>query len=174
MSKIYAEQLLVEGDIRKAVSYAMISGQKSRAIEIFSGHLLHREAFALTRCQYPDDSPEVHENLSFWANKAIQDGNLELAVKCLLGNSNVSEAARVLARRSNPASLQLAADLASSAGLDQLANAYLNQAQEMRTMLGSSSQATVLNVDQPNQPVVTKESTTEDIASLEVEVNRAD
>jgi len=177
MSQIYAEQLLAEGDIRKAASYAMISGQKSRAIEMFSGQLLHREAFALSRCQYPDGSSEVHENLSFWANKAIQDGNLELAVKCLLGNGNVAEAARVLSRRANPASLKLAADLASNAGLDQLALAYLNQAEEMRTIVVDSSQATVVNDDQSNQPVKvaeTKESTTDDTASQQIEVNRAD
>lgn len=153
----------------------MLSGQKSRAIEMFSGQLLHREAFALSRCQYPDGSSEVHENLSFWANKAILDGNLELAVKCLLGNGNAAEAARVLARRSNPASLKLAADLASSAGLDQLALAYLNQAEEMCAI--DSSQATVVNDGITNQPVEvteTKESTTEDIDSQEIKINRAD
>ena len=155
MSQIYAEQLHSEGDIRKAVSYAILSGQKGRAVEMFSGQHLHREAFALARCQYPDDSPQVKESLSFWANKAVQDGNIELAVKCLLANGEVAEAARVLARRSNPDSLKLAADLAFSAGLDQLAQAYLNQAEEIQTSLSVLvDQTNNLSLNSTEQTVV--------------------
>lgn len=132
MTRLYAQQLMGEsGDIRKAVSYALISGQKSQAIEMFSSQQLHRESVALTRCVFPDESSQVRESLSLWAAKAVQDGNLELAVKCFLANGEVAEAARTLARRSDPSSLKLSADLATSAGLDQLATAYLNQATDI-------------------------------------------
>lgn len=131
MAHLYAQQLMAEGDVRKAVSYTLISGQKSQAIEMFSSQQLHREAVALTRCQYPDESSQVQESLSRWASKAVLDGNLELAVKCFLANGEVAEAARTLARRSDPLSLVLSADLATSAGLDQLAAAYLQQATDI-------------------------------------------
>lgn len=131
MARLYAQQLMGEGDVRKAVSYALISGEKSQAIEMFSSQQFHRESVALTRCVFPDESIQVQESLSLWASKAVQDGNLELAVKCFLANGKVAEAARTLARRSDPSSLKLSADLATSAGLDQLAAAYLNQAADI-------------------------------------------
>lgn len=131
MAHLYAQQLMVEGDIRKAVSYTLISGQKSQAIEMFSSQQLHREAVALTRCVFPDESSQVQESISCWASKAVGDGNLELAAKCFLANGEMAEAARTLARRSDSPSLKLSADLATSAGLDQLAAAYLNQAEDI-------------------------------------------
>lgn len=131
MAHLYAQQLMAEGDVRKAVSYMLISGEKSQAIEMFSSQQLHREAVALTRCQYPDESSQVQESLSRWSRKAVIDGNLELAVKCFLANGEVAEAARTLARRSDPLSLVLSADLATNAGLDQLAAAYLQQAADI-------------------------------------------
>ena len=127
----YSEQLIAEGDIRKAASYALVSGRKDRAVEIFSNQNLLRESVALSRCLYDDDSAPVRESLSLWAAKATQDGNLELAAKCHLANRDVAEAARTLARRSDTASLKLSADLANSAGLDQLAAAYLHRVTEM-------------------------------------------
>lgn len=139
MTRLYAEQLLAEGDTRKAVSYALISGQTSRAVEMFSSQQQYRESVALTRCIYPDGSSQVRESLSRWAGKAIQDGNVELGVKCLLSNNETAEAARVLARRSDPASLKLSADLAYSAGLDQLAGAYLHQAAEVLALATESA-----------------------------------
>jgi len=141
MARLYAEQLLAEGDTRKAVSYALISGQTSRAVEMFSSQQQYRESSALTRCVYPDGSSQVRESLSRWAGKAVQDGNIELAVKCLLSNNEPAEAARVLARRSDPSSLRLSADLAYSAGLDQLAGAYLHQAAENLALATEKTQS---------------------------------
>lgn len=131
MARLYVQQLLNEGDVRKAVSYAIASGQRSQAVEIFMNHQLYRESVALARCLYADGSAEVHESIGRWAEKAIQDGNMELATKCLLANGGTGEAARVLARRSDVASLKLSADLANGAGLDQLATAYLDRASEL-------------------------------------------
>ena len=145
MSRLYAEQLMTEGEVRKAVSYALMAGQTSRAVEMFASHQLHRESVALTRCLHPDESAQVRESLSLWSSKAIQDGNLELATKCLLANGDVAEAARVLARRSDPASLKISADLASNAGLNQLSEAYLHQAAE----ISNNAAATA---EQPSTP----------------------
>ena len=141
MARLYAEQLLAEGDTRKAVSYALISGQTSRAVEMYSSQQQYRESVALTRCVYPDGSSQVRESLSRWAGKAVQDGNIELAVKCLLSNNEPAEAARVLARRSDASSLRLSADLAYSAGLDQLAGAYLHQASENLALATEKTQS---------------------------------
>lgn len=127
----YSEQLLAEGEVRKAASYALISGRKHRAVEMFSNQNFLRESVALSRCLYPDGSDQVRENLSLWANKATEDGNLELAVKCHLANKDVAEAARTLARRSDVTSLKLSADLATHAGLSQLAAAYLHRVTEI-------------------------------------------
>ena len=131
MAHRYAQQLMAEGDVRKAVSYTLISDQKNQAIEMFSSQQLYRESVALTRCVYPEESAQVQESLSLWATKAVSDGNLELAVKCFVANGEVAEAARTLARRSDPSSLKLSADLAASAGLSQLAAAYLQQATDV-------------------------------------------
>lgn len=131
MAHLYGQQLMAEGDVRKAVSYSLICGEESQAVEMFSSQHLHRESVALARCLYPDKSSQVRESLCLWASKAVLDGNLELASKCFLANGEVAEAARTLARRSDPSSLKLSADLAASAGLDQLAAAYLKQAVDM-------------------------------------------
>lgn len=139
MAYLYAQQLYAEGDIRKAVSYALISGSKGQAVEMFSSQQLHRESVVLARCLYPDGSTQVQESLSRWAGKAVQDGNLELATKCFLANGEVAEAARTLARRSDPLSLKVSADLATGAGLDQLAAAYLEQASNVVQTVNETS-----------------------------------
>ena len=134
----YSEQLLAEGEVRKAASYALASCRKDRAVEMFSNQNLLRETVALSRCLYLDDSDQVRENLSMWASKATQDGNLELAVKCHLANKDVAEAARTLARRSDVTSLKLSADLAAHAGLNQLATAYLHRVYEINEVAEES------------------------------------
>ncbi len=164
MAHLYAQQLMAEGDVRKAVSYTLISGQKSQAIEMFSSQQLHRESVALTRCVYPDESAQVQESLSLWANKAVLDGNLELAVKCFLANGEVAEAARTLARRSDPSSLKLSADLAASAGLDQLAAAYLQQAMDVELSMTETTPAPT-NGDPITDQVTSIDQAVEAVAS---------
>ena len=73
---------------------------------------------------------QVDQSLSLWASKATQDSNFELAAKCHLAADRVAEAARVVARRADAESLRLAADLAASCDLQQLASAYLVEAAE--------------------------------------------
>lgn len=164
MAHLYAQQLMAEGDVRKAVSYTLISGQKSQAIEMFSSQQLHRESVALTRCVFPDESAQVQESLSLWANKAVLDGNLELAVKCFLANGEVAEAARTLARRSDLSSLKLSADLAASAGLDQLAAAYLQQATDVELSMTETTPAPT-NGDPITDQVTSIDQAVEAVAS---------
>lgn len=133
MCELYAKQLAAHGDIRKAVSYLLICGQRSQALELLNLNQLYREATAVNRCLFPDGSQELQESLSRWAGKAFADGNVELAAKCMIANNEIGDAARTLARRLDPAALMLSADLAHSAGLDQLASAYLDQASTIRT-----------------------------------------
>lgn len=167
MCQLYAKQLADQGDIRKAVSYLLICGQSSEALELLNSNQLYREATAVTRCLYADDSAEVRQSLSRWAGKALADCNVELAAKCMIGSGEVGDAARTLARRLDPASLRLSADLANSAGLDQLASAYLKQADELELSEITASENAALETNSASiqdSKVDSEKQATEDLA----------
>ena len=153
MCHYYSEQLLMEGDVRKAAIYALSAGRSSRAVEMFISQQMHRESVALSRCIYQDDSSEMHESLSLWATSAVCYGNMELAAKCYLANGRVAEAARILGRRSDVQCLKVSADLAAYAGLGQLAAAYLKQAAEIDQALHQPP-STMAPVDEQQELVI--------------------
>ena len=130
MCRYYAKQLVADGDVRKAVSYFAAAGFHDEAAETLANHQMYREAAALSRIIYPADDERIVQCLSQWAAKALIESNYELAAKCHLAIGQIAEAARTLPRRALPDSLRLAADLATHCRDDQLAAAYLIEAEE--------------------------------------------
>lgn len=128
MCGYYGQQLVLEGEVRKAVSYWMAAGRIDDAQDLLASEQLCRESVAVARCLDGEGSQGVVACLKRWAEKATKEANYELAAKCYLAVGEWDEAGRVLARRADSQAVRLGADLVAFCGLDQLAEAYLAEA----------------------------------------------
>ncbi|XP_012279688.1 gem-associated protein 5 [Orussus abietinus] len=129
MCEAYADQLIFEENIPKAVSYLLCIHKIHKAIEIFKNAKMYREAYVLARCKLDvqKDDPLLKSLLEEWVNIAIKDGSLEEATLCYIKLGNFSVAAKTLGRRIDSRYLELATELAFIAGDEKLGESLIDQ-----------------------------------------------
>ncbi|XP_066583627.1 gem-associated protein 5 isoform X2 [Prorops nasuta] len=127
MCEAYANQLILEGNIRKAVSYFLSIHKPYQAIEAFQNVKMFKEAYALARCKLDSDDPLIRTILQAWTDYEISVGQFEQAAYCCIYLGNLSKAAELLGRRKDIKCLEVAAEIAVLANNNKLANQLANQ-----------------------------------------------
>lgn len=79
MCEAYAHQLLLEGNLEKAVSYLLCIHKTYEAIELFLNAKMYKEAYVLAKCKLDVDDPVLTKILQFWAQYAAHCGQIEQA-----------------------------------------------------------------------------------------------
>ncbi|XP_046430819.1 gem-associated protein 5 isoform X1 [Neodiprion fabricii] len=124
----YAEQLEFEGNRRKAVSYLLCIHKIERAIQVFVEGKMFKEAYVLAKTKLDTSDPLVDSLLETWAVGTAKEGNFEEAVQCYIKLGNYGEAARLLSRRKDMGSLEVAARLALKSGDEEFSATIIEQA----------------------------------------------
>ncbi|XP_014480134.1 PREDICTED: gem-associated protein 5 isoform X2 [Dinoponera quadriceps] len=112
----YAHQLIMEGNVEKAVSYLLCIHKIYEAVKAYLDARLYKEAYVLARLKLADNDPTVAIVLQSWAQYATTTGQLELAAQCYVKLGEFTKAAKILSRRNDPDCLELASQLALICG----------------------------------------------------------
>ncbi|MEJ1272971.1 gem nuclear organelle associated protein 5 [Cricetulus griseus] len=108
------------------------SRRERRAYRQSRGCGTSREAIAVAKARLRPDDPVLKDLYLSWGSILERDGHYAIAAKCYLGATSAYDAAKVLARKGDAASLRTAAELASIAGESELAASLaLRCAQEL-------------------------------------------
>lgn len=121
-SEVYAEQLVEEGDVITGASYLINTGKVEEAIDVLLKYRHFREAIAIAKCRLGYNEEMVDKVVTTWAASAIYEGSFDLAAALQLSIGQLEDAARTLARRSDPGSLFLSAKLYEQSQNPSLAN----------------------------------------------------
>ncbi|GLV35254.1 Ciao1 [Carabus blaptoides fortunei] len=143
----YAEKLADEGKGLLACSYYLAVHKADLAIESLCKSDMYKEALALTKCRFPRNDKMIWLVLDKWAKYSTHIGNFELAAQCYIKLGKLSEAAQLLNRRTDVASLEMAAELAKRSSNQDLLHA-VNLKLEMLKSPTSSVTAEVGTDDQ--------------------------
>ncbi|XP_012265129.2 gem-associated protein 5 isoform X2 [Athalia rosae] len=119
MCETYAKQLESEGNYRKAASYFLCIHKIERAIQVFVDAKMLREAYVLARCKLAESDPIIDSLLETWAIHTTTKGQFEDAALCYIKLGNLKEAAKLLGRRNDIRSLEVATQLALKSGDDE-------------------------------------------------------
>ncbi|KAM8835184.1 gem-associated protein 5 [Synchiropus picturatus] len=117
----YVQQLCLQEQHVKAASHLLSINKVQQAIELLRDHKLYREAVALARARLPADDPVLTELYSLWGSALEKSGHFSAAAKCFIATGSTFDAAKVVARKNDPASLRAAAALARISGEEVLA-----------------------------------------------------
>ncbi|KAG7201057.1 hypothetical protein KM043_017605 [Ampulex compressa] len=128
MCEAYANQLVLEHNPRKAVSYLLCVHKIYEAIRVFTDACMYKEAFVLARCRLDSDDPAVKELLLDWLQHDIDTGHFEPAAHVYMYLKDPANAAKYLALRNSTATLTVAAEVAFSCGEDLLGTTSAYQA----------------------------------------------
>ena len=109
-------QMVREGDILRGSEYLLSSGSVIEAVTVLSKHGYHRAGVAIAKSRLGQDCDLVRELMSNWAKQSSADGNFGLAAKCWLSVGKKEEAAEMLAKLGDRASLRVAALLVGNTG----------------------------------------------------------
>ncbi|XP_025162758.1 gem-associated protein 5 [Harpegnathos saltator] len=112
----YAHQLIMEGNVEKAVSYLLCVHKIYEAIKAFVDARMYKEAYVLARFKLADDDPTLAVVLQSWAHYATTAGQLEQAAHCYIKLGELIKAAKLLSRRYDPECLEIASQLALMSG----------------------------------------------------------
>ncbi|XP_059487446.1 gem-associated protein 5-like [Neocloeon triangulifer] len=116
----YAEQLVEEEKILKAVSYFVSCHKITEAVTVLQKHNLYKEAVALCNLRLPAGDPLLTETLRAWGKCSHDTGNFEIAVQCYIAVGDYEKAATVLYKRKDPNMWQLGTYLAKVANCNEL------------------------------------------------------
>ncbi|KAJ8675733.1 hypothetical protein QAD02_011519 [Eretmocerus hayati] len=111
----YAWQLVAEENPTKAVSYFLSLNKVREAIVVLVAAKLFREAYILSTLRLDPKDPGIPNILERWAEQAEKDGNFQSAAECHIKLGQLSKAAKLIERRKDLDSLQVAFELAKSA-----------------------------------------------------------
>ncbi|XP_071370684.1 gem-associated protein 5-like [Centroberyx affinis] len=112
----YVKQLCLQEQYLKAASHLLSVNKLYEAVELLQAHKLYREAIALVKARLPPDEPVLKELYTSWAAVLEKDGHLSSAAKCYLAAGASFDAAKVISRKNDAASLRTAAGLARICG----------------------------------------------------------
>ncbi|XP_043490699.1 gem-associated protein 5 [Polistes fuscatus] len=112
MCEAYANQLILESNPTKAVSFLLCIHKIYEAIDVFQNAQMYKEAYCLAKFQlYPNDEI-ITKILKNWAKFEYGKGHFEGAAHCYVKLGAYSEAASLLARRKDVDCLIIASKLA--------------------------------------------------------------
>ncbi|XP_015858979.1 gem-associated protein 5 isoform X3 [Peromyscus maniculatus bairdii] len=128
----FAKQLCFQDQYVKAASYLLSIHKVYEAVELLKSNHFYREAIAVAKARLRPEDPVLKDLYLSWGSILERDGHYAIAAKCYLGATSAYDAAKVLARKGDAASLRTAAELASIAGESELAASLaLRCAQEL-------------------------------------------
>ncbi|KAM8763933.1 gem-associated protein 5 isoform 3-T3 [Rhynchonycteris naso] len=128
----FAKQLCFQDQYVKAASYLLSTHKVYEAVELLKSNHLYREAIAIAKARLRPEDPILKDLYFSWGAILEKDGHYAIAAKCYLGAASAYDAAKVLAKKGDPASLRTAAELALIVGEDELsASLALRCAQEL-------------------------------------------
>ncbi|KAG7517124.1 gem-associated protein 5 [Solea senegalensis] len=119
----FVQQLCLQDQHLKAASHLLSINQVHEAVELLLTHRLYREAATLALARLQVDDLALRRVYSSWASSLEKDGHFSSAAKCYLAAGAVFDAAKVIARKNDVASLRAAADVARIGGELALARA---------------------------------------------------
>ncbi|EGW06055.1 Gem-associated protein 5 [Cricetulus griseus] len=126
------KQLCFQDQYVKAASYLLSIHKVYEAVELLKSNHFYREAIAVAKARLRPGDPVLKDLYLSWGSILERDGHYAIAAKCYLGATSAYDAAKVLARKGDAASLRTAAELASIAGESELAASLaLRCAQEL-------------------------------------------
>lgn len=128
----FAKQLCFQEQYVKAASHLLSIHKVYEAVELLKSHHFYREAIAVAKARLRPEDPILKDLYLSWGAILEKDGHYAVAAKCYLGAGSAYDAAKVLAKKGDAASLKTAAELASVVGEDELsASLALRCAQEL-------------------------------------------
>ncbi|XP_054424101.1 gem-associated protein 5 isoform X2 [Pteronotus mesoamericanus] len=128
----FAKQLCFQDQYVKAASHLLSIHKVYEAVELLKSNHFYREAIAVAKARLRPEDPVLKDLYLSWGAVLEKDGHYAVAAKCYLGAASAYDAAKVLAKKGDAASLRTAAELASIVGEDELsASLALRCAQEL-------------------------------------------
>uniref|UniRef100_A0A8B9XED3 Gem-associated protein 5 n=1 Tax=Bos mutus grunniens TaxID=30521 RepID=A0A8B9XED3_BOSMU len=128
----FAKQLCFQDQYVKAASHLLSIHKVYEAVELLKSNHFYREAIAIAKARLRPEDPIIKDLYLSWGAILEKDGHYALAAKCYLGATSAYDAAKVLAKKGDVASLRTAAELASIVGENELsASLALRCAQEL-------------------------------------------
>nr|XP_021516105.1 gem-associated protein 5 isoform X2 [Meriones unguiculatus] len=128
----FAKQLCFQDQYVKAASYLLSVHKVYEAVELLKSNHFYREAIVVAKARLRPEDPVLKDLYLSWGSILERDGHYAIAAKCYLGATSAYDAAKVLARKGDAASLRTAAELAAIAGESELAASLaLRCAQEL-------------------------------------------
>nr|XP_012610926.2 gem-associated protein 5 [Microcebus murinus]XP_020139282.1 gem-associated protein 5 [Microcebus murinus] len=128
----FAKQLCFQDQYVKAASHLLSIHKVYEAVELLKSNHFYREAIAIAKARLRPEDPILKDLYLSWGTVLERDGHYAVAAKCYLGATSAYDAAKVLAKKGDAASLRTAAELAAIVGEDELsASLALRCAQEL-------------------------------------------
>ncbi|XP_037654670.1 LOW QUALITY PROTEIN: gem-associated protein 5 [Choloepus didactylus] len=128
----FAKQLCFQDQYVKAASHLLSIHKVYEAVELLKSNHFYREAVAVAKARLRPDDPILKDLYLSWGANLEKDGHYAMAAKCYLGATSTYDAAKVLAKKGDAASLRTAAELAAIVGEEELsASLALRCAQEL-------------------------------------------
>ncbi|XP_004485370.2 gem-associated protein 5 isoform X2 [Dasypus novemcinctus] len=128
----FAKQLCFQDQHVKAASHLLSIHKVYEAVELLKSNHFYREAVAVAKARLRPDDPILKDLYLSWGAILEKDGHYAMAAKCYLGATSTYDAAKVLAKKGDAASLRTAAELAAVVGEEDLsASLALRCAQEL-------------------------------------------
>ncbi|XP_076993601.1 gem-associated protein 5 isoform X2 [Tamandua tetradactyla] len=128
----FAKQLCFQDQYVKAASHLLSIHKVYEAVELLKSNHFYREAVAIAKARLRPDDPVLKDLYLSWGTILEKDGHYAMAAKCYLGATSTYDAAKVLAKKGDAASLRTAAELATIVGEEELsASLALRCAQEL-------------------------------------------
>ncbi|XP_064222623.1 gem-associated protein 5 isoform X1 [Aotus nancymaae] len=128
----FAKQLCFQDQYVKAASHLLSIHKVYEAVALLKSNHFYREAIAVAKARLRPEDPVLKDLYLSWGTVLERDGHYAVAAKCYLGATSAYDAAKVLAKKGDAASLRTAAELAGIVGEDELsASLTLRCAQEL-------------------------------------------
>ncbi|XP_043845101.1 gem-associated protein 5 [Dromiciops gliroides] len=120
----FAKQLCFQDQYVKAASHLLSIHKVYEAVELLKSNHFYREAIAIAKARLRPEDPVLKDLYSSWGTILERDGHYAMAAKCYLGATSAYDAAKVLAKKGDVASLRTAAELALIAEEKELSSSF--------------------------------------------------
>ncbi|XP_041050023.1 gem-associated protein 5 [Carcharodon carcharias] len=120
----FSKQLCFQEQYIKAATYLLSIHKVYEAVKLLQSHQLFREAIAIAKARLQPDDPVLKELYTSCANVMEKDGHYSIAAKCYLTARSPYDAAKILAKKGDVASLRTAAEVASIVGERELSSLF--------------------------------------------------
>ncbi|XP_069510057.1 gem-associated protein 5 isoform X2 [Ambystoma mexicanum] len=120
----FVKQLCFQEQYVQAASHLLSIHKVYEAIALLKAHQHYREAIAVAKARLLPEDPVLRDLYTTWAAVLEKDGHYSMAAKCYLGAASTYDAAKVLAKKGDLASLKAASELALIVGEMDLSTSF--------------------------------------------------